>query len=302
MMYTVMKAGCSDLLSSEKKEAISWIKSFYQIGSKNALRARDHNADGVLNVIMSAGTQELTHDEHGVFALNRMTLNTLWTQSNEAQMVGPAVFIAFDLYEIPDVLIDGRAGTLTTISDKDGRLYFSIIEDLKSADLSGVRTLLSGAGHGIFVPPSLVELNADENLDVTAINHAETACALDGNAWQTLRSHKFSGVESSTLLAVGYFNCYETTENYWILNPGTWPACVKSVQVPLDGLHGASLSMDAMGYFFISCAVTVDLTRDGLDESFLSVSEDDCDTYFKEVFSGAFSRDKDRLTPLQMAR
>lgn len=109
---------------SHKKTELAWQQSFYQIGSQSSPRAADLNADGVLDIVMGAGRQEMGYVEQAVLALDGNTGNLLWQQEADAHMVGSAIFMDINGDGTQDVFIGGRKHNLMALDGKSGEILW----------------------------------------------------------------------------------------------------------------------------------------------------------------------------------
>ena len=106
---------------SRKKTELAWQQSFYQIGSQSSPRAADLNADGVQDIVMGAGKQEMGYVEQAVLALDGKDGKLLWQQEADAHMVGSAVFMDVNSDGTDDVFIGGRKHKLMALDGKTGK-------------------------------------------------------------------------------------------------------------------------------------------------------------------------------------
>lgn len=113
------------LVSCEKRQTeIIWNQSFFQIGSQSSPRTADLNKDGVLDVVMGAGTGEMSATEDGVLAIDGVTGEILWKQQAPAHVVGSASFQDINDDGVPDVFIGGRGSFLTALDGQTGSVIW----------------------------------------------------------------------------------------------------------------------------------------------------------------------------------
>ena len=172
---------------------------------------------------------------------------------------------------------------------QSGSLYITTIDDLKDQQLSKAVPLLHEEKHGFIAPPTLVDLDGDDNLDILSISHAGTITAISGDNHAILWSQRFEGSESSTQLTVGRFTGDNTPDVFAIINTGSWPAYTGSREVVLDGETGEVVFTDSIGCIIFSSGVAADLNSDGWDEVVMSITDYACSTDFKEVSSDSMS-------------
>ncbi|MDF9801139.1 hypothetical protein OKW21_006402 [Catalinimonas alkaloidigena] len=109
---------------SRKKTEVAWQQSFYQIGSQSSPKAADLNADGILDIVIGAGKEELAPTEQGILALNGKNGDLLWQQAADASIVGSAVFYDINGDGVKDVFIGGRNHSLKALDGKSGDLIW----------------------------------------------------------------------------------------------------------------------------------------------------------------------------------
>ena len=119
VLFTLSLASCT-----QKKTELVWNQSLHAIGTQSSPRATDLNGDGVLDIIMGAGKDELGDVDQGVFALDGLTGELLWQQKANAQVVGSATF--YDITEdgIKDIFIGGRNAQLKALDGKTGAVIW----------------------------------------------------------------------------------------------------------------------------------------------------------------------------------
>lgn len=102
-----------------------WDQSYYNIGSSSSPRTVDLNKDGILDVVMGGGNQEMGPTEQGVFAVDGKTGELLWKQKANAQIVGSANFYDITNDDIPDIIIGGRNANLLALDGQTGTPIWS---------------------------------------------------------------------------------------------------------------------------------------------------------------------------------
>jgi outer membrane protein assembly factor BamB len=109
---------------SRKKSELVWDKSFPVIGSQSSPRAADLNGDGVLDIVMGAGKNELQHSKQGIIALDGKSGEILWQQESPDQVYGSATFYDITGDGIQDVFIGGRGPHLKALNGKTGAVLW----------------------------------------------------------------------------------------------------------------------------------------------------------------------------------
>ncbi len=165
---------------------------------------------------------------------------------------------------------------------QSGSLYMAKLEDLLQQNLRSSKRLATETGHGFIAPPVLADFNKDGVLDIAAVSHAGTVVAIDGKSSEQLWKRSFTGMESSTSFAVGYFTQKENLEIFAVLDSGTWPNYTFANQLVLDGTSGAINYQNRIGCFVVSSPVSYDIDKDGFDEAFLNINDYQCDMEMPE--------------------
>ena len=99
----------------------SWTKDLPGIGTFSSARVADLNGDGVDDIVLGAGKEELQKSDSGVIALDGKTGSLLWHVSSRDQMFGSAVFQDINKDGHPDVFISGRSSELIAIDGFTGK-------------------------------------------------------------------------------------------------------------------------------------------------------------------------------------
>lgn len=103
-----------------KKSDLMWEKNFYVIGSQSSPRSADLNKDGILDIVMGAGKNELQDSDLGIIALDGKTGDLLWQQETQDQVYGSATFYDITGDGINDIFIGGRSPHLKALDGKTG--------------------------------------------------------------------------------------------------------------------------------------------------------------------------------------
>ena len=117
---------CVFLLSCtpSKKTELAWEKNLYLIGSQSSPRVVDLNQDGVGDIVMGAGREEIAPSDYGVFAIDGNSGELLWKQATNAQIVGSAQFQDINGDSISDIFIGGRNANLKALDGRTGSLIW----------------------------------------------------------------------------------------------------------------------------------------------------------------------------------
>lgn len=130
----VLLLGCSH---EQEKLSQSWTSAFKRLGTLSSPRLADLNGDGVLDVVMGAGTIEFHSSDSSVLALDGADGSVLWTSTARDQIFGSAMFKEVTGDEIPDIFIGGRSAELKAINGKSGRIlweYYPHKVDVSKSD------------------------------------------------------------------------------------------------------------------------------------------------------------------------
>ena len=113
------------LSSCESKETeLAWQQSFYLIGNQSSPRATDLNGDGIKDIVLGGGLEEMAPTDHGVMALNGIDGSLMWKVAATAHMVGSATFQDITNDGTPDVFIGGRNHQLYAINGATGQIIW----------------------------------------------------------------------------------------------------------------------------------------------------------------------------------
>ena len=110
--------------SQSRDARLLWSQSLYQIGSQSSPKTTDLNGDGVLDIVMGAGTEEIAPTDYGVVALDGKSGELLWQQDATASIVGSATFYDITGDGVNDVLIGGRNHNLMALNGTNGEFIW----------------------------------------------------------------------------------------------------------------------------------------------------------------------------------
>ena len=146
--------------SRPAKESRAWSVSFRRLGTLSSPRLADLTDDGILDVIMGAGTVEFRRSDSSVIALDGADGKLLWTATARDQIFGSPVFQDITNDGIPDVFIGGRAAELKAIDGSNGEIlweYYSKEVNVSQSD--------SGA-YNFFSPQFIPDQDGDGHHDI----------------------------------------------------------------------------------------------------------------------------------------
>jgi outer membrane protein assembly factor BamB len=162
----------------------------------------------------------------------------------------------------------------------DGNLYLANLSDLMNKQLANAKIIASETGHGFIAPPVMADITGDGIYDITAISHASSIFAIDGQTTKTLWRQKIKNTECSNSFAVGHFTDDSVPDFFTFVSKGQWPNSTGSLQIMIDGKDGQIAYQDSIGCTGFSSPVVYDINNDGRDEAIISVNEFDCSVGF----------------------
>ena len=120
----VFFSACTETYSKTQRKII-WSQDFSLIGSLSSPRSADLNNDGVLDIVMGAGQNELQKTDMGILAFDGKTGNLLWKQESIDQVFGSATFCDINGDKVKDILIGGRSPQLKALDGKSGAVIWN---------------------------------------------------------------------------------------------------------------------------------------------------------------------------------
>lgn len=156
------------------KESRAWSASFKRLGSLSSPRLTDLNRDGVLDIVMGAGTVEFKRSDSSIIALDGADGRLLWSASARDQIFGSPVFQDITEDEIPDVFIGGRAAELKAIDGRSGDVLWEFYE-------GEVNVARSDSGAYNFFSPQWIPDQDDDGFDDLIIAAGGYVKALPGD-------------------------------------------------------------------------------------------------------------------------
>lgn len=103
----------------------SWSTTLPNIGTSSSVRLTDLTGDGILDIILGTGHQELHPADTGVVALDGHNGQLLWHVAARDQMVGSAALLDVTGDNIDDIFIGGRNAQLFAIDGTNGRVLWN---------------------------------------------------------------------------------------------------------------------------------------------------------------------------------
>ena len=105
-------------------EINSWSTTLPGIGSSSSPRLTDLTGDGVLDIVLGTGRQELHASDTAVIALDGATGQLLWHVAARDQIVGSAALLDVTGDGVDEVFIGGRRAELMAIDGRNGNLLW----------------------------------------------------------------------------------------------------------------------------------------------------------------------------------
>ena len=112
---------CSFL--SVTSQSLQWSVLTDSVPTLSSPRAADLNSDGVLDIVLGAGTDS-TYSNYGIMAFDGLNGNNLWTLPATDEIFGSAVFNDVNSDNIPDVFIGGRNAQFYAIDGSSGNVIW----------------------------------------------------------------------------------------------------------------------------------------------------------------------------------
>ncbi len=101
-----------------------WRTDLPNIGTSSSVRLTDLTGDGVLDIVLGTGYQELHPTDTAVIALDGQDGKLLWHVAARDQIVGSATLLDVTQDGIDDIFIGGRRAELMAINGKSGELIW----------------------------------------------------------------------------------------------------------------------------------------------------------------------------------
>ena len=108
---------------SVTSQSLQWSVLTDSVPTLSSPRAADLNSDGVLDIVLGAGTDS-TYSNYGIMAFDGLNGNNLWTLPATDEIFGSAVFNDVNSDNIPDVFIGGRNAQFYAIDGSSGNVIW----------------------------------------------------------------------------------------------------------------------------------------------------------------------------------
>jgi outer membrane protein assembly factor BamB len=134
-LILLLIAGVTAVFAYFQLKSNSWTSTFENTATSSSCRTTDLNNDGILDIVLGAGTMENKASENGVIALNGKNGKVLWKVPCRNQIVGSAIFNDINGDGIKDVFIGGRSAQLLCIDGASGTVIWEYLKDFEGMDL-----------------------------------------------------------------------------------------------------------------------------------------------------------------------
>lgn len=114
--------------SGRSQDSRPWTVVFKRLGSLSSPRLTDLNLDGVLDIVVGAGTVEFQRSDSSILALDGANGSLLWSAPARDQIFGSPVFQDITDDDVPDVFIGGRAAELKAIDGRNGDVIWEFYD------------------------------------------------------------------------------------------------------------------------------------------------------------------------------
>ncbi|MEM9674297.1 MAG: PQQ-binding-like beta-propeller repeat protein [Bacteroidota bacterium] len=109
----------------------SWSVHLPSVGTFSSPRTTDLNGDGIKDIILGAGGEELTSSDSAIIALNGASGELLWRVAARDQVFGSAALKDIDDDGVEDIIIGGRSAVLKAISGASGKVLWEFFSTTK---------------------------------------------------------------------------------------------------------------------------------------------------------------------------
>ena len=270
LIVIIFTASCQS-----KKSELVWSRDFPVIGSQSSPRTADLNGDGVLDIVIGAGKNELQFSQQGILALDGNTGNILWEQESNDQVYGSATFLDINKDGVDDIFIGGRSPHLKALDGKTGKLIWEYryhYQDhpiLKYARFNFNSSVLVPDQNGDDLPDLLVVNggNAEAKPYKEEDRYPGVLMLINTKSGEILASDTMPDGRESYMSPL-FFSSMETGENYLIFGSGGETFGGNLYLGKLEDLANQNLNKSIViasekDHGFIAPPVLADITMDG---------------------------------------
>ena len=124
--------GCqSDTDSPSDSFEVMWERQFPELSTHSSPRAAaDLDGDGILDIVLGSGMEEMASTPAGIIAVSGATGDTMWTYPARDQVFGSPAFLDITQDGIDDIIINGRAGILIAVEGSTGSVIWEFLPDV----------------------------------------------------------------------------------------------------------------------------------------------------------------------------
>jgi len=156
-----------------------------------------------------------------------------------------------------------------------GSLWSTSLSDLVNEVGNSAMKLHTDSVKGFIAVPSLVDLNADKQLDIIACSQGGEVVALDGSDFSVIWRYNQNGTEAYVSPSIGFLNNDDVPDIFTIMAHGVFPFYSSYTFVALDGKTGQVIkTWKNQGIYQLTSANLIDLDNDGHDEIFIGMNYD----------------------------
>lgn len=114
---------------------VIWERQFAGLSNHSSPRAAaDLDGDGVKDIVLGSGMEEMASTPTGIIALSGATGDTLWTHPARDQVFGSPTFLDITQDGIDDIIINGRAGILIALEGSTGSVIWEFLPEVTFDD------------------------------------------------------------------------------------------------------------------------------------------------------------------------
>lgn len=134
LVLAVVLCGCSGHSALPEGAQRQWTVKLPDLGSSSSPRARDLNADGILDIVFGAGKAEFMYCDTAIVAMNGANGKVLWTAASRDQIFGSPNFMDITGDGVDDVFIGGRSARFLAIDGLSGKTIWEFFPQGDTVD------------------------------------------------------------------------------------------------------------------------------------------------------------------------
>ncbi|RRA99156.1 outer membrane protein assembly factor BamB family protein [Larkinella rosea] len=160
VVSTVILVGYQLIKPKPVQKQDEWATVFRELGTLSSPRLADLNNDGILDIVMGAGSVEFRTSDSAIIAVNGANGQLLWNVRARDQIFGSPLFLDITGDGIFDVFIGGRAAEFKAIDGKSGSVIWDYFTN------SDNRTPSDSGTYNFFSPQFIPDQDADGLADL----------------------------------------------------------------------------------------------------------------------------------------